>query len=27
MKTMQMPKELQPLLNFAEASEQDTVVP
>ena len=26
MKTMQMPKELQPLLSFAEASEQDTVV-
>lgn len=26
MKTMQMPKELQPLLTFAEASEQDTVV-
>ena len=26
MKTMQMPKELQPLLKFAEASEQDTVV-
>ena len=26
MKTIQMPKELQPLLSFAEASEQDTVV-
>ena len=26
MKTIQMPKELQPLLKFAEASEQDTVV-
>ena len=26
MKTMKMPKELQPLLKFAEASEQDTVV-
>jgi hypothetical protein len=26
MKTMQMPKELLPLLSFAEASEQDTVV-
>ena len=26
MKTIQMPKELQPLLSLAEASEQDTVV-
>ena len=26
MKTIQMPKELQPLLKFAEASEQNTVV-
>jgi hypothetical protein len=26
MKTIQMPKELQPLLKFAEASEEDTVV-
>jgi PHD/YefM family antitoxin component YafN of YafNO toxin-antitoxin module len=26
MRTIQMPKELQPLLKFAEASEQDTVV-
>jgi PHD/YefM family antitoxin component YafN of YafNO toxin-antitoxin module len=26
MKTIRMPKELQPLLKFAEASEQDTVV-
>jgi len=26
MKTMEMPKELRPLLSFAEASEQDTVV-
>ena len=26
MKTMRMPKELQPLLHFAETSEQDTVV-
>ena len=26
MKTIQMPKELQPLLKFAETSEQDTVV-
>ena len=26
MNTIQMPKELQPLLKFAEASEQDTVV-
>ena len=26
MKTIQMPKELQPLLTFAEALEQDTVV-
>ena len=26
MKTIQMPKESQPLLKFAEASEQDTVV-
>ncbi len=26
MKTMQMPRQLQPLLKFAEASEEDTVV-
>ena len=26
MKTMQIPKELRPLLSFAEGSEQDTVV-